>query len=93
MKLMGGLSVISALFVSVMAYAGAGSDKPSEKSLFKLLNQSPEGWEIEYVPQPRLLMTVDIDGKPYTRFLDVTRTDGDDAVGSPALPVDAITLG
>lgn len=93
MKLMGGLSVISALFVSVMAYAGAGSDKPSEKSLFKLLNQSPEGWEIEYVPQPRLLMTVDIDGKPYTRFLDVTRTDGEDAVGSPALPVDAITLG
>ncbi len=78
----------------VPAPAAIAAEREGTHSAFSLIAQSAQAWEIQYVPRPRRMTTVEIDGRTYLRFVDPgTMHEQDDATGKPSLPADALTLG
>lgn len=84
-------SLLVLLLLAAPVQAGAAGR--TEKS-FRLVQQTPDGWEIEYTPARRSLTPVVIESKTYYRFADPSPSEvATDVAGGPALPADAIVLG
>lgn len=78
----------------VSAPTVVAAERAGTHSTFSLITQSADGWEMRYVPRPRSMTTVEVEGQTCFRFVDSgVMREKDDATGTPSLPADAITLG